>query len=90
MDNEQRVCIICGANSQRTDTAKINAAQNPAECVSAIRVVSIRRLPPEPVYNMEVERTHNFAVNGGLIVHNCIDATRYALERVFGKYRSIG
>lgn len=28
---------------------------------------------------MEVEKHHNFAVEGGLIVHNCIDATRYAL-----------
>lgn len=29
---------------------------------------------------MEVERYHNFAVNGGLIVHNCIDSARYALN----------
>lgn len=34
---------------------------------------------------MEVEHFHNFAVNGGLIVHNCIDGTRYALETVIGK-----
>lgn len=35
---------------------------------------------------MEVEKHHNFAVNDGLIVHNCIDALRYAMERVFNKY----
>ncbi|HBR08009.1 MAG TPA: hypothetical protein DD735_03805 [Clostridiales bacterium] len=29
---------------------------------------------------MEVDGYHNFAVNGGLIVHNCIDSVRYALE----------
>lgn len=29
---------------------------------------------------MEVAKHHNFAVNGGLIVHNCIDSARYALE----------
>lgn len=29
---------------------------------------------------MEVETHHNFAVNGGLIVHNCIDMVRYAME----------
>ena len=29
---------------------------------------------------MEVERFHNFAVNGGLIVHNCIDSARYSME----------
>ena len=26
---------------------------------------------------MEVEDNHNFAVNGGLVVHNCADALRY-------------
>lgn len=31
----------------------------------------------ENVFNMEVEDNHNFAVEGGLIVHNCMDATRY-------------
>lgn len=36
----------------------------------------------QPVYNMEVEHHHNFAVQGGMIVHNCIDSTRYALERM--------
>ncbi|MFR4401855.1 MAG: hypothetical protein ACLT3C_05590 [Peptococcus niger] len=35
----------------------------------------------EDVYNLEVPRYHNFAVNGGYIVHNCMDATRYSLER---------
>ncbi len=29
---------------------------------------------------MEVKDHHNFSVEGGLIVHNCIDATRYAFE----------
>ena len=32
------------------------------------------------VYNMEVEGNHNFAVNGGLIVHNCMDSMRYFVE----------
>jgi hypothetical protein len=31
----------------------------------------------EDVYNMEVDKNHNFAVNGGYIVHNCMDAIRY-------------
>ena len=29
---------------------------------------------------MEVYKHHNFSVNGGYVVHNCIDATRYAFE----------
>ena len=35
----------------------------------------------EDVYNMEVDDHHNFSVNGGFIVHNCLDALRYACER---------
>ena len=31
-------------------------------------------------YNMEVKDHHNFAVEGGFIVHNCIDACRYSLS----------
>lgn len=31
------------------------------------------------VYNMEVQETHNFAVENGAIVHNCYDETRYFL-----------
>lgn len=31
----------------------------------------------EDVYNMEVCGTHNFSVNGGVVVHNCMDAIRY-------------
>lgn len=32
------------------------------------------------VFNMEVDDNHNFAVNGGLIVHNCMDETRYFVK----------
>ncbi|MBR1749938.1 MAG: hypothetical protein IJ740_03510 [Ruminococcus sp.] len=32
------------------------------------------------MYNMEVKGTHNFAVNGGVIVHNCMDSTRYFVQ----------
>ncbi len=30
----------------------------------------------QDVYNMEVEKYHNFSINGGLIVHNCMDDFR--------------
>ena len=40
------------------------------------RVVSLTRAENADVYNMTVKNTHNFSVNGGLIVHNC-DALRY-------------
>lgn len=29
------------------------------------------------VYNMEVEETHDFAVESGIIAHNCYDELRY-------------
>ena len=43
-------------------------------------VKSIRAIGKEDVYNMEVEDNHNFAVNGGIIVHNCMDSTRYFVK----------
>lgn len=42
-----------------------------------VKVKKIEKIPPADVYNMEVCGTHNFAVNGGIIVHNCMDAMRY-------------
>ncbi len=41
---------------------------------------------------MEVEDNHNFAIEGGLIVHNCMDATRYFVktERIAMEKRRIG
>ena len=42
------------------------------------------------VYNMEVEGNHNFAINGGLIVHNCMDSMRYFVKtmRIVAKKES--
>lgn len=45
-------------------------------------VKSVTPIGRADVYNLEVEGTHCFAVNGGLVVHNCIDAIRYAAEQV--------
>lgn len=41
------------------------------------KIKQIKYIGKEDVYNMEVKNHHNFSVNGGLIVHNCIDAIRY-------------
>ena len=41
-------------------------------------VKSIKKVGKADVYNMEVEKYHNFIANG-IVVHNCIDATRYLL-----------
>ena len=54
----------------RTNTKRQNA-------VHLVGISKIEIEPNEDVYNMEVVGTHNFAVNGGLIVHNCMDEIRY-------------
>lgn len=45
--------------------------------ISYVGIKAIRKLGKADVYNMEVDETHNFSVEGGLIVHNCMDAVRY-------------
>lgn len=42
------------------------------------RVKCVRKVGTADVYNLEVEEAHNFAIQGGLIVHNC-ESVRYAL-----------
>lgn len=59
----------------RTNTKKQNA-------VHLVGVAKIEIELNEDVYNMEVMGTHNFAVNGGVIVHNCMDETRYLVNTV--------
>jgi intein/homing endonuclease len=55
---------------------------------SILDITSIERIGKHDVYNMEVERYHNFAVNGGIIVHNC-DVIRYYVNTVI-KRRIMG
>lgn len=46
----------------------------------AFNVVGIKKIEiigTDDVYNMEVKGTHCFSINGGLIVHNCMDSMRY-------------
>ena len=46
--------------------------------MSCTRVKCVRYIGKEDVYNMEVDEAHNFAIQGGLIVHNC-ESLRYGL-----------
>ena len=52
------------------------------DCSNLVSVEKVEREPNEDVYNMEVIGTHNFAVNGGVIVHNCMDDVRYFVNTV--------
>ena len=44
--------------------------------VQSIGIESIEFDGYEDVYNMEVADNHNYAVNGGVVLHNC-DSCRY-------------
>nr|WP_283154988.1 hypothetical protein [Clostridium butyricum] len=50
--------------------------------IKTVKIKSIRYIGKEDVYNMEVKSHHNFSVNGGFIVHNCMDAIRYFVYTV--------
>jgi intein/homing endonuclease len=53
--------------------------------LSSYQIKSIKYVGDEPVYNMEVEKYHNFIANYNFIVHNCIDSLRYALADLIVK-----
>ena len=52
------------------------------DCSNLVSVDKVEIEPNDDVYNMEVIGTHNFAVNGGVIVHNCMDDIRYFVNTV--------
>ena len=55
-----------------------------------MKITSITPAGVADVYNMEVEETHDFAVNSGVIVHNCYDECRYVLmERPIAPRKNI-
>lgn len=50
--------------------------------------ITILKEYQQPTYDIEVEDMHEFFANG-ILVHNCMDATRYViLEKVLGDYGS--
>lgn len=42
-----------------------------------MKVKSITYAGEADVFNMEVEDTHDFVIQGGVIAHNCSDEVRY-------------
>ena len=42
-----------------------------------MKIRSITYAGKADVFNMEVEDTHNFVIQGGVIAHNCPDEVRY-------------
>ena len=41
------------------------------------RIAKIEYAGKMDVYNMEVEDTHSFLIEDGIVAHNCYDAIRY-------------
>lgn len=77
---ESRVLIM---KHEFAKSAEENIKQTNTPIRAGVRLVglqSIERCGTAEVYNMEVEGTHNFAVNGGFIVHNCMDSARYFVQ----------
>lgn len=54
----------------------INTKKRP-DVRGAVRVVEIRDAGYADVYCLTVPETHAFTVNGGIVVHNCADESRY-------------
>jgi hypothetical protein len=78
LDHVERVCIVCGGKSPPTSISPPNVAVVNAGHSPPIRCV---RLSDEneraDVYCLRVPETRAFAVNSGIIVSNCMDASRY-------------
>lgn len=65
-----------------------NIAKNDFVVEFVAKSISTLKEYEQPTYDIEVEDMHEFFANG-ILVHNCIDATRYViLEKVLGDYGS--
>lgn len=64
-----------GCHTSLTNTGRTRHAADHAG--GSWGVVRVEFAPNEDVYCMDVPTLHAFAVEGGLIVHNCADETRY-------------
>lgn len=82
--------LYVGTNSQQTNIQKQkhvpqNVTQN--QDYKLCKIKSIKKLSKqEDVYNMEVDKHHNYSVNGGIILHNC-DALRYFCKTIVKSYK---
>lgn len=65
-------------NLKKTNTAERRRVQKSAQ-PRYVSISEITYIGKEDVYNMEVRYHHNFSCCGGFIMHNCMDAIRYAV-----------
>lgn len=74
---ENQELITLKDNVKNAENPLVQTNIQKSNIVKAVDVVSIKKIDKQDVYNMEVADNHNFAVNGGYIVHNCMDDLRY-------------
>jgi hypothetical protein len=70
------LCVVL--DSLQTDIPKLKHVAGLAE-ENWPTVIGVEAAGVQPVFNLEVDDTHSFSINGGLVSHNCWDAVRYGL-----------
>lgn len=73
----KRGAALCAEVSLLSTSIPHKNAAHPSAAINYVGIQEVKRCGKEPVYNMEVDTYHNFSVNGGIIVHNCMDDIRY-------------
>ena len=76
--NQAWMIFLRSAKSVEKNSRLINIQKS--NIAKSVGIKSIELDGNEDVYNLEVDDNHNFAVNGGLIVHNCMDSARYFVQ----------
>lgn len=76
---KQEPALYVENHIKSTNTQKEKRVPVDAE-ICFVGIQGVTPLGKAPVYNMEVDEYHNFSVNSGIIVHNCMDATRYFVK----------
>lgn len=76
--NQAWMTFLRSAKSVEKNSRLINIQKS--NIAKSVGIKSIELGGNEDVYNLEVDDNHNFAVNGGLIVHNCMDSARYFVQ----------
>lgn len=77
LTTSQKYVRSVGKSSYHPDLAILNVVAEGAQ------IVSVQNAGKMQVYDLTVEDSHEYFANG-ILVHNCIDATRYAFEDDIG------
>ena len=85
-------CIQCGKEFEtKTKECKFCSSKCKNDYklgYSLLEIKNIEYVGKHNVYNMEVEETHNFSVEGGIIIHNSLDALRYVIYTMIPSWRT--